>query len=524
MSIPLQRPRDDSSFRSETHSERSAFKSLTKSTGFRIAACLSAAIVLAGFFGITANPPGDSDLLTIQRAPFRVDLTCHGSLEPLRTERVVSQCQWTVRILSLVPEGTWVRKGDIVCVLDSSEIEEFRRSREVSLIKAEAALESSRQQQELLKASNERRQSDAEQSLASAQFDLLEYTNGMHPNDLQKLDDEISINQDRLQSADSDLQFAERMWMMGYSNRATVEVESLKVTTQSEQVRRLEFQKSLLQQFGHPRQEVRMKHQLNNSRLNVLRTELANSVADSRAKLMTLANEHRLTIYERYAKAAGDSITACTLRAPRDGQVMHCNNWQLQSRGIITIAEGKSVYFSQPVFEIPDQERLKILLPVNEALITSVGLGSKVTIRPVGFEDQEIPAEVIHVSPYPVVRDRYAPEVKEYFLNAVLKPHADQQKIVHPRMEAEGTLTLMDKKDAISIPSTAIAKCFGQSLVLIKNGDQLLPCLIRAGEAVEGKVLIESGLSEGDQIVSAISDQQRDELEAKLGSGKHRTL
>ena len=476
---------------------------------------LSLTAMVAGALSLIPEtvPP---QLLTVEKAPFRIEITTGGSLEPLRTERVISQCQWTVQILSLVPEGTWVRKGDIVCVLDSSEIEEFRRAREVSLIKAQSSLEASRQQEEIVRAANERRLAEAEHQRQNAEMDLFEYTNGTHPNAVGKLDDDISINADRLRAVEYDLQFAERMWMLGYASRPEVAAESLKATTQSEQLRRLEAQKNLLEQYTHPRQDVLMKHQLTNSRLNVIRTELANSLALSRAALAELSDERRLAIYERYAKAATDSIQACVLRAPRDGQILHCNNWNLRSRGIKTIEEGKSIYFSQPVFEIPDQDHLKISLPLNESLITKVAVGNEITIRPVGFETLDVRAEITRISPYPVVRSSFAPDLKEYFLNAVLKPDATQQEFLHPRMEAEGIVTVLDRTSAISVPKEAVARCGSMNVVLMKSGEDFLPCQVTPGEVSEGKVLIESGLHEGDQIIASISELQRQKLQEEL--------
>ena len=333
---------------------------------------------------------------------------------------------------------------------------------------------------------------------------------------MRKLEDDISINEDRMQSIESDLQFAERMWMLGYASRPEVDAESLKATTQSEQLRRLESQKNLLEQFTHPRQDVLMKHRLTNSRLNVIRTELANSLALSRAALAELSDERRLAIYERYARAATDSIKACVLRAPRDGQVLHCNNWNLRSRGIKTIEEGKSVYFSQPIFEIPDQDHLRISLPLNESLITKVAVGKEITVRPVGFETLDVPAEITRISPYPVVRSSFAPDLKEYFLDAVLKPDVVQQEYLRPRMEAEGIVNVFDRPNAISVPKEAVARCGSINVVLMKSGENFLPCQVTPGEVSEGKVLIESGLHEGDQIMAAISDLQRDQLQEQL--------
>ena len=160
---------------------------------------------------------------------------------------------------------------------------------------------------------------------------------------------------------------------------------------------------------------------------------------------------------------------------------------------------------------------MKISVPLNESLITKVSVGSPLVLRPTGFHSLEVKAEISRISPYPIARNRYAPELKEYMLDAVVKPLPSQQEFLHPRMEAEATVTLMEKPSAISVPQEAIARCMGQSVVLMKNGDQLLACQVKPGEVVDGRVLIESGLHEGDQIVASLTDQQRRALKEKVG-------
>jgi len=451
-------------------------------------------------------------MMTVEKGPFRVVVSVPGTIEPLRNVRVKSECQWTVRILSLIPEGTWVRKGDIVCVLDSSQIEEFLRSREVSLIKAEASHQASLQQEELLKSSNERRLAEAENQLRSAELDLQEYMHGTFPQQMGQLSEDISINGDRLSSAEDDHAFAERMWMLGFANRPVVEAAALRKTVQAEQLRRLDAQKTLVEKYLHPRQEVQLGHRVGHSRLTLLRTELANSLAKAKAHLGTLSDERRLAIYQRYVDSARKSIEACVMRAPRDGQVFYANNWNLQSRGITTIQEGKSVYFSQPVFEVPDQDHWKISLPLNETLITRVSVGMSVKVSPAGFENEEVLAEITAISAYPVARNRYAPDVKDYWLDAVLLPTEKHREFLHARMDASATITLYEKQDAISVPRESIIRCSGQNLVLLAQQDQLLPCPVQPGEVVDGKVLIESGLQDGDQIVAVVTEEQRKAL------------
>jgi multidrug efflux pump subunit AcrA (membrane-fusion protein) len=77
----------------------------------------------------------------------------------------------------------------------------------------------------------------------------------------------------------------------------------------------------------------------------------------------------------------------------------------------------------------------------------------------------------------------------------------------------------MERRDVISVPRDAIVRCSGQNMVLLSQDGTLLPCAVCPGEVADGKVMIESGLREGDQIVVAITDQQRRKLTEKLSSG-----
>jgi HlyD family secretion protein len=443
-----------------------------------------------------ADPPA---LHTVQKGPFRLEVEARGVIEPLNTVRVRSECDWTVRILSIVPEGTFVKKGDVVCVLESSEIEEFLRSREVYLIKAKASEVTSAQQEELQRATAERRLSEAQNALKMAELDHTEYIQASFPEQRRSIHSDIDFTDERLTVADDELAFVEKMFALGLSNRANVDTASLKRTTEAEALRRLEGELSLLEQFEHPRMIYEKEFKVRQSRLSVLRTELANSLAMSRAKIETLSEQRRRDIYERYVEMARSSIEACTIRAPRDGQVIYANSWSSRSRGYSNIEEGKSVYHTQPIFEIPDTDRYKVLIPLNEALITHVRVGMPVTVRPVSDDSVEVSSQIARISPYPISSSSYTPGVKEFMLDVVLNMTEDIKSVLQPRMDALASLAIEEHSDAITVPRTAVTRLGGKSVVLLSQGEKLIPCPVQAGEIANGDVLIESGLQEGDQ-------------------------
>ena len=82
-------------------------------------ATLLAVIILTGAVDRSVSPI-DIGLTEIQPSDFVVKIQQNGVVEPMHSTVVNSACYWSTNILSIVPEGTWVQAGDVVCVLDSA--------------------------------------------------------------------------------------------------------------------------------------------------------------------------------------------------------------------------------------------------------------------------------------------------------------------------------------------------------------------------------------------------------------------
>lgn len=455
--------------------------------------------------------PEPPQLMTVEKVPFRLDVKSVGIVEPVRTKRVTSQSLWPVQILSLVPEGTFVNEGDVVCELDSSKLREILREREVLVIKAKAALEAAQRQEELQKAGNERRLAVAKQAALAAELDLKLYEEATLPLQLDKFENDINLSDDRLAITEDDFYATEALWALGIENDPALAAASLKVTTQQEELRRLEASRTRFEKFQTPRTKTQLNHQRSMSQLNLIRTELANSLMLSRTRIGALSEERRLRIYERYAKMASDSINACTLKAPCSGHVMYAN-WSQRGNGSNPIEVGKSAYTGQPIFEIPYGDQLKVSVPLHETLITRVSLGMPVTVQVTGFDEHSIDASITRIAPYSVERSRHQPGVRDYWIDLTLDLTPEQKQFLSYRMDATATISMLERPSAIAVPREALTKYGDKNVVLMAQGNRLKPCQVQPGEVVDGKVMIESGLHEGDQIVASISDRQLDQL------------
>ena len=485
--------------------------------------CVSAAcatVIVLAFTGASdrAAAPVEVGLTEVTPSVFQAQIEREGVVEALESTEVHSACYWSTTILSIVPEGTWVQKGDVVCVLDSSDIEDYALTREVLLIKYRGRLDNALHDEQMLKSQNDRKLATAEFVYQTADQSLNEYRNGKFPQQLEEMERNLSMLSEQEGSAFAEFQHIEKMWAMGLVSRREMEAGAFDLMKSQESHREAEASLRLMTDFTHPRSELNLEHRRSHALRSVARTKLANGLAATKARLTALSYERTIGIYERYYKRATDSIEACTLRAPCDGQVLYGNSWYLMSRGITQIEEGRTVRNRQKIFEIPDPDRLKISVAIDEALIGSVYHDMPVTITLPGYDDVEIAGRIYDISKYPRARSSYTPTVKDYWLNVEVLPGDEQRELLKPKSDAVVRITLSEQPDALQIPRSAVTGIAGHNFVYVYDGHEMVPRKVRLGDATEESVCVISGLTAGEQLVTEMTPQHRESLEQELAA------
>lgn len=459
------------------------------------------------FFWNTESAFPEAEVHTVRSGNFRWWEESIGTVEPISTTLVQSDCLWTVEILSLLPEGTQVEKGDVVCVLDSSEIEEFLRTREVSLVNAQARLTKSENDLELQQLRSDRKLATADFSLNQAEMNLAEYLEGTWPNQIRNLNRDIALSLEQSQSAGDEREFIYRMWMQGMATNGQLQQSKLKQTTQDEKLRTLQGRKTLLENYTHPTQRRTLEYRVSNLQFNLDRTQLSNSLSETRSRMQTLTDQRRVDIYERYARIARESIDACTIRAPVSGQVLYANSWYDRSRDRNRIEVGRSVYQTQPIFQIPNDSKLTVRFPIHETLISRIAVGLQVDVLIAGYEETPVSGTVREISAYPRSRSVNGSSIREFVLEAVLNLTDEQNEWVHAQMEARVEVPLQSISNAVVIPRSAILRDGTTPSVLLFRDDDREPLrvAVKPGEVSHGEVHIVDGLKTGDRIISDAS-------------------
>src|SRR6185369_11003702 len=116
----------------------------------------------------------------------------------------------------IVPEGTYVKKGDPLFELDSSEIRRKIQPATIDVRKGESDLTAAKEQLHIQESKNTADLEAAMVELKLAQLDLQEYTQGKYPQQLSEFTRNVEMARINLKSKDQALAQTRALFQKGF--------------------------------------------------------------------------------------------------------------------------------------------------------------------------------------------------------------------------------------------------------------------------------------------------------------------
>ena len=210
-------------------------------------------------------------------------------------------------------------------------------------------------------------------------------------------------------------------------------------------------------------------------------------------------------------------LDSTTVLAPRDGVVTkkYIEEGTIIPAGTSTFAQGTSIV------QISDVTQLYVECAVDEADIANVKKGQPVRIVTEAFPGEFVDGEVDRVNPAAVTEAN----ITAIKVRVKIDPGFDVKLM--PGMNATCEFITLQKKNVIVAPSQAVKNEGGKSYVEIKSSDPLKPEKreIKTGEFGNDGVEVVSGLKAGEEVVTAkvdlaqLRETQKKMVEAQQGGG-----
>ena len=239
-------------------------------------------------------------------------------------------------ILSIIPDGSTVKAGDVLCVLDSSEYEELLRQQTMTVERSEAD------------------HLAAQLNVEIARTALQEYRDGTRLQNREEMEGKIALAQSDLERAKERLAWTRRMFDKGYFSESQVRSEEFALEKSATQLGDGKESLHMFEKFFAP------KYVHIFSQAEIIGAEAILGYQDARLK----RNKERL-------EKVKQQVENCTIRAPHDGFLIYANDERMN----LVIEEGMMVRQRQRLFYLPDLGHMEVETMLHESVVDEVKPG-----------------------------------------------------------------------------------------------------------------------------------------------------
>lgn len=425
----------------------------------------------------------------VTKGTLAITVKERGNLESSKNEDVMSEVEGSTTIISILPEGSRVRKGELVCELDSASLKDSLTNQQISVQQAEAAYLNSKLTREVAEIAKD------------------EYLLGTYVQDLRQAEGEKALAETEMFRAKDRLEWTNEMFKKGYiskTNQVAEQANLQKATFSKEQA---ETKIIVLKEYTKRK----------------MLTDLNSSI--EKAKSDELAKEATLNLEKEKENKLKVQIVKCKLFAPNDGLVVYANDpGRFGSSNSAQIEEGAQVRERQAIFRLPDINNMRVNTKVHESQIDRIEKGLKSRIRVDAFPGEVLAGTVDSVAPLPDSANFFNSDVKVYTTQVSID---NPNSSLRPGMTAQVEILINELEDVLAVPVQAILQMGGKDYAFVKTNSEWTKTEITLGDTNDQLIEVKTGLTDGAEValspMNLLSDEEKRQLTNPSGSVRTRT-
>jgi RND family efflux transporter MFP subunit len=441
-------------------------------------------------FGITA---------TAVRGELPVVVTERGELESSST--VTAKCEVEVdqiKIVSILPEGTHVKKGDVVVQFDADKLKSALAEQEVKYNTAVGKFETARQELEVQKNKAESETAKAQLALTLAELDLEKYVKGEYLADLDEKKGAIKLAEKELQDADEKLKNYQTFVKKGFGTPEQLRLKQLEVEKARNYLERDKAKLVVLEKYTKKRQEAELQFKADDAKRELVRTKNSGAANVAKAKADLEAARVVADLEKGRFDRCKKQLEFTVVKAPADGILVYSQTrwWDPQSR----IQVGGMVMFQQPLFQLPELNKMQVKVRVHESKVKKIASGQKTDVRVEAYPNKVLHGTIKSVATLSDSADSWRRGgVKEYETIVTIDDLPDDAAL-KPGMTAEVAIRVKKLTDVLLVPVQSVTELSGHHYVYRPGQGGVQRCEVTVGESNDKYIEIKSGLGGGEHL------------------------
>jgi HlyD family secretion protein len=434
----------------------------------------------------------------VKRGSMVISVTQRGHLAAKDSVQIRNQLEGRTTILSLVTEGTRVKKGDLLVQLDVSSMEDRRVQQDINVGNADAQHTKAVQQLEIQVSQNDSDIARAERAQRFAIMELEKYKEGDWKQKKAQAQEDIILAKEELAQANERLEYSKKLSEEGFITRTELERDELAAKRQGITLDRANRDLEMLEKYDYPKQIELLKADIAEAGQELKRVNLQ---ADARLvdfKATVRTSKARLDLEKEELEKYIDQIEKGTILSPTDGLVVYAREKSRWGSGD-PIAEGTEVHERQEILTIPREGGMILEASLHETVIKKVEPGQKCVVTVDAIPNRSFEGRVEFVA--------LLPDSNSFWANPNQRLFKTEISIVNPINELRTGMSckveIMAKHidDTLQVPVQAVFQNAGKTVCFVDAPNGPIETAVTTGEDNDKWVQILEGLNEGDTVI-----------------------
>jgi len=264
----------------------------------------------------------------VRKGPLTISVVESGTIKSLEQVSLKSEVEGQTTLIYLVPEGTRVKKGDLLVELDASRLQDDLIQQQISVDNAEAAFIRARENLAVAKNQAESNISKAELDYQFAQEDVKQYVEGVHPQEVKEAESNIKLAQEELERAYEKLKWSERLYEEKYISQTELEADRLTHNRAQLNWELAVASLKLLQEYTSKRKLAELESNVEQMQMALERVKLQANADIVQAEADLKAKETELSQQRSKFEKTKLQLARTKIEAPRDGLVVYATSVQ----------------------------------------------------------------------------------------------------------------------------------------------------------------------------------------------------
>jgi len=446
---------------------------------------------------------GNIATFTVKQGLLRISVTESGTIKAREQVILKNEVEGRTSILTLVPEGTHVKKGDLLVELDASQLLDNRVDQEISVQNTEAAFISAEENLAVIENQAQSDMDKAELAFDFAGQDLKQYLEGEYPKQTKEAQARITLVREEVTRAVEKLRWSQKLFDEKYISQTELQADELAKTRKMLDLELAKGDLDLLRDFTYQRTVKQLESDVKQAEMALERTKRKAKADVKQAEANLKARESEYNRQKGKLEKIEEQIVKTKIYAPADGLAIYATSarrggWRSSTE---PLDEGQDVRERQELIYLPTGTSVKAEVDIHESSLKKVKVGLPAIISVDSLPGKSFPSRVVSIAPLPDAQSMWMnPDLKVYNTEIYLDGN---DGALRTGMSCKAEIIIEQYENAVYVPVQAVLRIAGETTVYVAKERDRQPRKVEIGLDNNRMVRIISGLEAGEVVMLA---------------------